>query len=588
MSTIQAQNKYPAPRDLSPGAQAAAAWFRQLARTLKICRLYRTDNPLAKQARLQLFQQIVDHLTAHGVWNLRITATEIFLGEEPIVHPSAARTDDTPTAGSEERLPFLFYRDGIRSVTIRPGLPLQDYDALFDALLAASSSPLSHDDLVTLLWQANPVKVQIDAIPLSQTIYLSSRTPTGDGEGGGRKGQAFAWSPSGAEIRAGIGQVAGVAQGLHKDTFDDWLVPGEYVEVREAYERLQKGSQFTRTMFLTDWAAERAVEWTRDVAPVLRRVLALDPGPDTRAALAHAVVTWLVAALQDSSWLKAQEALELLKELDPDGSLTNEFLTQEIAGLDTDEIAERMDESEADDQARFFGVAVAIGHPALSLATGVMAKAVKSRTRAAACTMLCYLCNDRPKLLAPFLTDSRWYVVRNTVFVLGQIGGADVAWLLEAVAQHPEVRVRRQVVQSLGNVPSLDRLPILLSQLNARDPQLLSAALQMLLRDKRPEVGQAILKQITAPDFETRSGDNQRALLNALAEVADDRVVPALEAMLLKGGWFARRTFERVAAARTLQRIGTPRARAVLEAGLKSRSEAVRQACLEATTTKAA
>jgi HEAT repeat protein len=211
-----------------------------------------------------------------------------------------------------------------------------------------------------------------------------------------------------------------------------------------------------------------------------------------------------------------------------------------------------------------------------------MAKATKSRTRAAACTMLCYLCNDQPGLLAPYVTDSRWYVARNAAFVLGQIGGPAVVELLRAAAEHPEPRVRRQVVASLGNVPRECRPSILLAQLDTRDPRLLSAALAMLTRERNPETAQTILRQIEAPDFESRGEDNQRTLFNALAEVADDSAVPALEALLHKGGWFARRTLQRLAAARTLQRIGTQKSMAALEEGLRSRSEAVRGACQEA------
>jgi HEAT repeat protein len=59
-------------------------------------------------------------------------------------------------------------------------------------------------------------------------------------------------------------------------------------------------------------------------------------------------------------------------------------------------------------------------------------------------------------------------------------------------------------------------------------------------------------------------------------------VVPALEALLHKGGWFARRTVQRAAAARTLRRIGSPEALAALEAGARARNEAVRTTCIEA------
>jgi HEAT repeat protein len=342
--------------------------------------------------------------------------------------------------------------------------------------------------------------------------------------------------------------------------------------------------QFARTLFLTAWAGERGTVWTDQAPELFRLMLELEPSTENRAVLAHSTVTWLAAAIQGCEWEEARHAFELLNDLDPDGSLSRDTLTAAIGGLDCGAITERLDEAETDEQGRFFALAVGVGRPMLSLACEVMARAEKSRTRAAAVTMLCYLCSDQPELLAPYLADSRWYVVRNTVFVLGQIGGAEVVGLLRAASAHRESRVRRQVVQSLGAVPLEDRRPILVEQLDTRDPQLLAATLSMLTRQKDESVARAILKHVEAPDFESRSEENQRTLFAALSEVASDDSIPALEALLHRGGWFARRTFQRTAAARTLQRIGSEKATAALQAGLRSRSEAVRQACLEAIT----
>ena len=173
-------------------------------------------------------------------------------------------------------------------------------------------------------------------------------------------------------------------------------------------------------------------------------------------------------------------------------------------------------------------------------------------------------------------------MVRNAVFALGQIGGDVVVPMLKLVTDHGEVRVRRALVQALGSVTPEARVPLLLRQLSTRNGQLLAATLGMLYRDSDPRTPQAILAQIQQPDFESRSEENKRALFNALGEMADESIVPALDLLLNAGGWFARRTVERVAAARTLRRIGTPRAIRVVEAGLRSKSEAVRSACLEA------
>jgi HEAT repeat protein len=340
--------------------------------------------------------------------------------------------------------------------------------------------------------------------------------------------------------------------------------------------------QFVRTRLLAEWAAENSVDWQMDAEIMLEKIHALDPDPRTRVALANAVITWLVAALQRCAWDESRQALTLLRTFDPGGTLTDETLAQSMAELDTDTIAEQLDESTNEEQARFYALAVTIGRPAIEMACAVMAKAAKSRTRAAACTMLAYLCAAEPALLTPWLADSRWYVVRNTVFVLGQIGGADVLPMLQVAAYHTESRVRRAVVQALGNCPGPDRVPLLLAQLGTRDGQLLAATLNMLGRFRSPIAARAILRQIEAPDFEERPADVQRALITALGEMGDDEIVPRLEELLHRGGWFARPTAQRTGVARTLQRIGSPAALAALEAGLRSHSEVVRIACLDA------
>jgi len=575
------QIKYPAFRDLTPAGQTAHLWFRQLARALRTCRLYRSDSPIVAQIRDQLLQPLLRGIELHGVWSFRITPSEIFLLDEAVVRP-AQRLDGEEGVGKETILPFLFYRDGIRGLTFLPGIPPHDLAALFDALVAASTGVHTHDDLVTLMWQANTTHIVIDAVPVEQTIYLSSRRPTGGGGGGGHQGQSYVWSPAGSEIRADIGQVSGMAQGLHRDTFDDWPLPLEAADVAEAYQKILPAMEFARMRLSTEWVGERSTDWTIQAPDVLRQLCAMSPDAETRALLARSVATWLAGAIQRSSWIEAQETLELLREFDPDGTITQDDLAAAISGLDAGMITDRLDASETDDQARFFALTVSIGKPALDLACSVMAQASKSRTRAAACTMLCYLCNDDPELLAPHVIDSRWYVARNAAFVLGQIGGERVVRLLDLASQHPEVRVRRQVVSSLGGVPEALRMPILFAQLDTRDPQLLAAALKMLTRNRDAEVASAILRHIEAPDFESRSDEIQRALFAALGEVADNSAVPALALLLHKGGWFARRTMQRLAAARTLQRIGTEQALAALDAGLHSRSEAVRSAVYEA------
>ncbi len=569
------------PRDLSPEAQAATAWFRQLARSLRLFRLYNWVNPNALEAQAAAAATLAGLVSAHGDWQLRFSATQIFLDGESIVRVTPPTHDAERVISVTDQLPFLFYRDGIRGLTIGADVTRGEVDTFLQIIRDVACETSRQDDLVTLLWQANLPHVRIDAVPLEQTIYVSRAGGGPEGADADGRGQVFAWSPAGTEIRADLGQAAG-APGLHRDTFDDWPLPDETVDVPGAFARFGPTAEATRSAFLADWDREDSAAWTEQAPVLLRGLQALDPSEDMRRALGRSVITWLASALQQMAWSEARSALDLLNELDPDRGLVGDELAAALAGLDTGAIADRFDEGEASDQGLFAAFIVALGAPAVGLCVDIMARADKARTRAATATALCYLCADDPQLLAPWIADSRWHLVRNVVFVLGQIGGPAIVPMLRSVARHPEPRVRRQLVQALGSVPPEERHPLLLEQLDTRDQRLLAATLNMLTREKSPRAARAILALIESPDFESRDEGNQRTLFGALGDVAGDPAVPALEALLHKGGWFARRTFQRVAVARTLRQIGTPAAMSALEAGLNARSQEVRAVCLEA------
>jgi HEAT repeat protein len=103
----------------------------------------------------------------------------------------------------------------------------------------------------------------------------------------------------------------------------------------------------------------------------------------------------------------------------------------------------------------------------------------------------------------------------------------------------------------------------------------------MLAREPDPLVTDALLARVRAPGFEDRPEEQKLALLGALADMGSDPAVAGLEEVLVHGGWFARRTPERTAAARALARMTSAAARGALEHGLRHRSDAVRETCAE-------
>jgi len=569
-------------KDLSPQGQAAAEWLRKLANALKTSRLYLPDNVIVRQVREELTDDLLKQLEYFGVWRFFFSSNEILLEKEPVVRPSPIDPDlGIPLVRSpEEALPYLFYRDGIRSMTLRKGLARREVDVLFDALRIVGASATGSDDLVTLLWQANLRDFQIESVPLEQAIYLSAKAAKKKGERA-NKGLAFAWAPSGTEIRADIGQGGG-SQGLHRDTFDDWPLPEVHASAVNAYRALLPVIEPLRAGMLAEWEEERNRDWGDDAAIVMRQMMALDPSEDMRRSLAHSVVSWLIHSIRTCAWHDAIRALALLQEFDLDLSRAAPELEEALADLPEDEIVARLDEAEPAEHAHFTKLIVALGERGQGLAFNVLASCVRMRARAAACTALSYIYGDDPRKLAPQLESPHWYVVRNVVFVLGQIGGPGVVDMLRGAALHPDMRVKRAVVQALGGVSRAERTPVLMSLLPTKDSQLFAAVLNMLTRERNPRVTRALFDRIATADFAELSEVNQRALLNALLEVAEEDLIEPLQHLLLHGSWLSRPSLAGLGAARILRRIGSEQAIAVLEAGLRSKNETVSATCLDA------
>ena len=577
MTPAQPTSRNRGAGDSSPGARLLTEWFRQLDRYVRVARTFGPAASNSRSARERALEDLMGIVTAHAPFVLQCTPLEVWLRDEAVVRPPAEGSIEAQ-GNMERRIPFLLYRDGIRALTFTPHTTRQDAAAFLDALIRVTTSQATDEDLVTLLWEANLEGLRVDVAPVEQVLRVRT---IADAQGGvSADGAAPAAAEPGPIARDPNASDPG--PGATREAFDLWPVAAEAPNPLAAWRELDAGERASREELLAEWARESETPWTQRVPELFRAVTALDPSPETADALAHSLVTWIGSAIQRCEWGEGVRALLALRELDPGGTHSAETLGAVLECIDAEPIAERLDESEPDEMAQFFALSVGLGRPALDLLVGVVAIATRARLRAAATTALSYLCSDEPRLLARFLEDKRWYVVRNVVFVLGQIGGPEVVAMLANTAHHPDMRVRRSMVHALGQSPVPLRLPLLLELLDSTDAQTVSATLAMLGRGSDPRVTAALLDFVTAPDFEKRPDEVKVALVGALGEAASPAVVPVLEQLLQQGGWFARRTAERSAAAQALARIGTPAALAIVQAGLQSRSEAIRVSCQDA------
>jgi len=543
-------------RERSPAAADVSSWLADAARLLAMARRLGVENAETRALQRRLVADLVLNVQRHGPVQLDVTPRSIVMGDDTVF---AADHSNAPTGerGLERELSWILHRDGLRALKLEKGLTEAEAATFLDVLLLAAPGDATDEDLVTMLWES--AFAHVGAVTEeANVVRLNPLT--------GRPGSAGGPAPVGSA-----------------PLVDDWpQVQAPAMDAKRLWVSLRQNEAEAGLTFRDAWARERSEPFAAAAEALVSAALRDDARPEMLEALAASVVTWTATAVQRSEWEEARGAHELLKRLDPSGRSSAESLTAALGSLDAHAITERLDEADVREQARLFAFVVHVGAPALSLLMSVLADSGRSRVRAGATTALTYAFADDPSPLGTWLTDPRWHVVRNIVFVLGQIGGGEVVPYLAVAARHIDARVRRAAIHALGQVPHHLRRSVLLTQLDTGDGRILTASLAMLAREPDARVTEAILTRVRSPEFETRPEEHRVALLSSLADVASDQALPALEELLLRGGWFAKRSAERTAAARAIVRLATPAAREVLEQGLHHRSEAVREACDEA------
>ena len=171
--------------------------------------------------------------------------------------------------------------------------------------------------------------------------------------------------------------------------------------------------------------------------------------------------------------------------------------------------------------------------------------------------------------------DNRWFVVRNALAILGEVGGDRAVELIIATLAHTDARVRKEALLTLAKVGGEDAGQLVYGMLEDPDPDVrlaaaMAAGALKVERALRPLV--AILEDESDDDVSV-------GILRALGQLGDPGAVVAIEKRAV-GSFFSKKppNAVRIAAYRALHSIGTPHAKALLEAAVDDKDSEVRTA----------
>ena len=251
--------------------------------------------------------------------------------------------------------------------------------------------------------------------------------------------------------------------------------------------------------------------------------------------------------------------------------LVSSLVTPGLAGLFLSRLGSVREDQERE---RLIGLAPRMGEEVAEALVQALGDARDRRQRRSFLDALGKLGPVGMEMAARMVEDSRWYVVRNGVSVLGEIAGEDAVLHLTATLGNDDPRVRKETVSALAKVGGDDASMLLLGMLDDPEAEVRAGTCRALGVLKVQKAVKPLLRILEADS----NIDVQVETLQALGQIGDPGAVP-LVAKKAAGGLLNRRPQEvRIAALRGLAGIGTPHAKAVLRKAISDRDPRVRTA----------
>lgn len=225
-----------------------------------------------------------------------------------------------------------------------------------------------------------------------------------------------------------------------------------------------------------------------------------------------------------------------------------------------------------------------LGRNSIQWTCELLARAAKIGVRRVIIDVLVELGKGDPRLFAPMLSDSRWYLVRNLVLVLSLSGSPLALEMIAVVMSHREVRVRKEVLGLLEGSSDPRAGTYLLKFLRDESMALRIRALQIISRRKPAAALNALLALTASDSFKTKSLAEKRAVYQAVGALGSSREFEMLRQMLMKRFWLKKGQEKEnvVLAAAGLVAMGTPAALQLLEKGARQRKPEVARVIREA------
>jgi len=516
----------------APHAKQASEFFNHLLKAVKARLVYPASSKLPEQFKNDLYLKASEIFKTIDKLGYKISSDTIQYGDH-IVYQSSSRT---------ENFAHVFFRDGIINIIFSATLDEEELERFINLIAKMMRTVYIDDDLATLLWEENFPSISYELIDDGLEI------------------ETIEYSAD--KLRSGKNSTTEDLQSLFIDegeiTFDDddFATAGREMNLRRrghAYASMPEATQdflnrvaeFTnddKDQILQIVNEDAKFDHTEYILTVIFEILGMEkelPGYTETMTFIGKVRDNLISL---GNFAGAASLLDRMKEMhgvlvnlsSPRADKINAFFLEcasnEKISLIT-ETANNLKDIESEGLTRYL---THLPWAAIDPLIGALGDLKYFKARQTICNVLAELGRGQIDLVARGLEDERWYVVRNIVMVLGQIGDNRILNHLKKTIRHPDYRVRKETLAAAGSIRTGDNYDFMILALSDPDVKIQIASLQYLIDHKVTKAYKAIEHIIEDKKFKDRPPDQIKKFLESYAYLGQDKALALLKPLALK------------------------------------------------------
>lgn len=510
--------------------------FLSLAKGIKASRQYPPEHPVSTQFKAVFFDKLKSFFEEGELIAVSVHYDTLTAQEEVVFRGSAG----------SDNIAHLLHRDGVRYLEIFRQITASEATELFDAFLACAERSEQCEDIVNLFWQADFEHIKYEVVDVFELGEIRELIA-----GYAPETKSSPVRPESALLTELVDESVTLDRSAR-------LIPDQVSEAyQQMLDQLGDGASYSHEELA---ALEQLVENDRQLSikdEVIELLLQLCRSDWTSRDLALAV-----EALQstfdktiqdadfDASSVMFNRVRELLREGEVQSPTARKKLTEFVARCGDKirikmltAVLNRCEELDLEPARRYLSE---LGWESLHHLLWMLGELSFYPARKIMCELLVEKGLDRIDLLGSAVFDSRWYLVRNVVWVLGETGDDRAIGFLRKAAGHPEIRVRAEVVKALAKLDNEAVVDLQLSMLRDQSEKIRSMVANELGHGRRRGAFAGLQEIATSKEFPDAPLSEMRQIMEAMVTCGGAEAVEVVQKIVRRSTLFDKTRLHRL------------------------------------------